>query len=180
LKRESFNVFKKLHGYSMEFDSKGNLIKDTKFKNGVLVLFNTHEYDKNSRIVQMNRFAGKDRLLSYKVFKYNTRGSLVEHINYSAEGKIKSKVESEYNSKRNRIAARYYEGTPRGKTKLLFYKIFQFSKGNLIRVATYNAANKMLGSGIYDYDVKGNKTRQKYFDHRGKLMGFSTYSYEGL
>jgi len=180
LKRESFDSQKKLHGYSMEFDSSGNLIKDKRYKNGVLMLFHSHEYDKESRVVQINRFDGISRLISYRVFKYNKKGFLKEHLNYLATGKISSRVESEYNSKGKRIVARYYEGSSNGKTHLQFYKIFQYKKGNLVRVATFNRFNKILGSGVYDYDAKGNKTRQKYFDKKGKMMGFSTYSYEGL
>ncbi|HNV45912.1 MAG TPA: hypothetical protein PLE73_00865 [Spirochaetota bacterium] len=178
MKKSNFDAAGKPTGYQFEFDKNGNLVKDSYYEAGALRRYSVHEYDAQNNLVKRTRFDGQGRLDSYKMFTYNDRGMLAEHQNYSASSALLWNMVSSYDAAGRRVKVQYFEREG-GGMGLKFTKEFTYDdKGNLAKVATYDRAGNITGSGVYKYDAKGNKTRQEYFDERNELLGFSIYDYD--
>ncbi|HPA72925.1 MAG TPA: hypothetical protein PKY31_11690 [Spirochaetota bacterium] len=168
----------RLHGNAFEFDATGRLVKDLTHEKGALARYTVHEYDARGDLVKRTRFGGDGKVQSYQTYRYDERGNLVEHANFSPSGALVWKVARDFDAGGNKTKVHYYESGAGGAAVLTSYREFTYENNRLAKVTSRGKDGTVLDSGAYEYDSRGNKVKQAYYDGAGRLTGFSTYDYE--
>lgn len=78
------------------YDSKGNMIKDVTYHDGVRNTTFTYEYDDAGNKVGMFIYSMRDELLYWHEYEYDSFGNLSSHREYSGDGKFVQGQDYEY------------------------------------------------------------------------------------
>jgi antitoxin component YwqK of YwqJK toxin-antitoxin module len=176
--KTGFNTAGKKHGFAFEFDTQGKLVKDWNYSNGILVFSTTHDYDAAGSLVKRTRHGKNGSMLSYQTYRYDERGNLAEQATHDARGGITWKITREFDGQGRKLKVSYFEKGAGSVPILKTYREFEYEGDRLSKVLSRRADGRLIDSGACEYDTRGNKIKQAYFDGAGNLMGFSTYDYE--
>lgn len=167
----------KLNGYSYDFDHRGNVARDAFYQAGVLRRSTTHDYNERGLVVQRSQFDATGAPTTRRLFTYDGRGNLTRQDDLSGIGQLTWRAESVFDRDGNRTTISLYDA-PGGVPRRRFERSFEYdAKRNLVRVTNHDASGALTGSGTYEYDPDGRKRKQAYFDGKGGLIGFSTFTY---
>jgi len=175
-----FDASEKKDGYSFYFNSLGNLTKDIYFQHGKKIKYTLHFYDKKNKLIKRELYNNKEQITKTKLFVYNKNNLLIKREELDKKLHLISKIETSYNKNNYRSSVRLYE-LNRASNKIFLKIVRNFyynDKNSLIQIKTLNQKGKIISSSKYEYDKLGNKIKQSSFNSRGKLEGFSLFSYE--
>ena len=149
----------------MEYDNRGNLIKESTYVNGKVFLWYAYEYDKNNNLIRDSHY-----------FEDDPDPSSEELHEYDANGK-RIKTRFYYDGKFDYYALYYYnaDGTVRQEEYLPDgtldnYTIYTLdSKGRKSMVYVYTPEGVHDFSVKYEYEDGGNVNRT-WYDPEGNIM----------
>lgn len=106
--------------------------------------------DSSSNVRRVNEYNESHELAGYSTTTYNEYGSIQRSSSYDQNG------------------------------NLLYYHTYTYWKDNLRRekVFTYLADGSLMAYERYEYDSKGNMTRQNRYAANGELFSYEIYSYD--
>ena len=118
--------------YQREYNRKGNLISGYSYDSEKrLRRKNVYEYDETGNQIGASAYDSGGNLLERGIYKYDTEGNRIEENLYESSGMLKAKLVSTYDDYGNMLQTNYYR-----------------PNGTRYYVRTY------------EYDHKGNKTKQ--------------------
>ena len=112
------------------------------------------------------------------IYRFNSKGDVVECCSYNSDGSLNEEQLSKYDSQGNEIEYAKYNryGTPEWKN---FYKYD--SQGNKIEHAHYNGDGSLHSKYLYKYDSQGNTIEEAWYKGDGSLeeKAFCKYNAHG-
>lgn len=168
-------IFKTIY----EYDSEGNETKETYSYRGSIMSIRTYRYDENgNKIAKETKGSYRDKLdrETYK-YKYDDNGNKIEMISYDENGELISKWIYKYDENGNEIEA-IHHGTEFGVPFTVKYTSMYDENGNRIERILCNTNGKLIRRWTYEYDEKGRKIKENYFDLLSEVKTKTTTIYE--
>jgi hypothetical protein len=144
-----------IHNYSLEFNDRGYLIKDS--KNSLII------YDNKNNIIEKQNYDMKE------IYKYNEEGLLIEINEFLCKNldSITTKTKYKYDNT-NQVEQSIYESNGELSLKI----IDSYENKNLISRSVFRSNGTSKGSLYYVYDKNNNeiKSQRLLIDKRGGTL----------
>ena len=134
------------------------------------------EHDADYTLIISREYDVNGNLRSWTEPEYDDRGNEIKSVTYRADGSIQSTYERTFNEKNEMIETRSTYYTESGS-----YTVYVMDKNYDTQSRTDYDANgnvKDFATYEYEYDARGNKTKQYVYDKDGKLDYWTEYFYD--
>lgn len=159
-----------------EFDSNGNLIKESHYENGEMNYTCVHEYDSNgNKTSSQTEYA--DGSMRKCVREYGEEGRIYKETTYNADGSVWLYEVYEYDTNGNVKHCEYWPEDNGGYT-MGYYDVLEYdANGNLVKSSCYTSDGSLNNYLLMEYDEAGNKIREEHYPY-GTFNAYIVYTYE--
>ena len=160
------------HQY-IEYDSEGNLIKDTINSNETSII---RKYDSTGNNIESEEYYWENEINASFKYEYDSAGNLIKRMSYDEDGDLDLLLEYEYDGEGNPIKEIIHH-----KNGNISYSYNQYefdNEGNLIQEMQYDEDGNTLFHYKYEYDNEGNLIKDIVYDEDGSILSHCKYEYD--
>ena len=156
-----------------EYNEDGNLIKSSDYEDEY---YKEYEYDSNGNLVEERTYDGEYEYLN--VYEYDSHNNMIKATEYEYDGDVFTfELEYEYNADDKPIRVMIYD---EDANKSSMYEIEYNSNGEVIKETDYDFDGSVRSVTEYEYDEKGNMTKEvtDYNETYEEQSGTIKYEYD--
>ncbi len=164
--------------YVREYNREGDLLVEYSYDSEERLQRKlVREYDKNGNEIKVSLYDGRGNLLSRGVYKYDDEGNRIEENLYESSGTLQLKSISTYGDHGDMLQTDYYNSDGKG----LSVKTYEYDqKGNrtkeVTRLLEYDVDYEKID--VYTYDDDGNVVEKAMYGPEEHLLLRWVYEYD--
>ena len=157
---------------SNKYNVRGNIISTTSKANGSLEEKTLYKYDSKGNMVEAASYNSDGDLSKKNTYKYDSQGNVIEESKYRFDGSLRNTIIHKYDSKGKLI-----EFAINSDDMLIpFYKYE--ARGTQFENTVYSSNGSPQGKALYKYDQQGNLIELTLYNPDGTLLGCGGGKYD--